>query len=319
MKRKQEIEEKDNYLTISKDCNLNCVFCSAKDRNFKQSDKEIMESIKLADDELQVGGWEPTLSKDVVRWVKNAKKRGVKSIILRTNAVLLAENVDLIRELVDAGVDQFNVNFPSHVSKVCDFITQTKGSYNKKIKALHNLVEIAGGDKVRVTFVINKLNYTTMPGYVRFMAKHFPSILCLGFNLVHVEGQVENRKYLVPKLSDISPYLIKAMQFCKKRNMVMVVDDIPLCFMNGFEDFAIYVWTLPNGDESYLPHTTHHKACNTCQLPSICPGVDNAYFKVHGDKELKASKKSAKLILKGIKDRRISSKPKKKKPIKLTV
>ncbi|MCG2726367.1 MAG: radical SAM protein [Elusimicrobia bacterium] len=319
MKRKQKIEESDNYLTISERCNLNCVFCSAKNRNIKQSDNEVMESIKLADDVLQVGGWEPTLSKDVVRWVKDAKKRGVKSIILRTNAVLLAQNVDLIRKLVDAGVDQFNVNFPSHISKVCDFITQTKGSYNKKVKALNNLIEIAGGDKVRVTFVINKLNYTTMPSYVRFIAKHFPSILCMGFNIVHVEGQVENRKYLVPKLSDISPYLIKAAQFCKKRDMLMVVDDVPLCFMNGFETLAIYVWTLPNGDKSYLPHAKHRKSCMSCKLSGICPGLDNAYFKIYGAKELKASDKSAEVILEEIRRRRTGAKTEKNKPIKLAV
>ncbi|MCK5583768.1 MAG: hypothetical protein KAI33_08260, partial [Elusimicrobiales bacterium] len=109
---------------------------------------------------------------------------------------------------------------------------------------------------------------------------------------------------LVPKLSDVYPYLAKAAAFCQKQRTNVIIDDIPLCFMNGFEEFAIYTWTLTRGDDSYLPHAKHHASCKTCRLSSICPGLDNAYFKIHGDKELKASKKSGKETLKEIEHRR---------------
>lgn len=293
----------ETYLTLTDKCNQNCVFCSAFNKSVKQDPCRIASNINREKISLNVGGWEPTLVPDLlVRWVRKASKSGIKEVIVRTNALVFAENKQLIQDVVDAGATTFSVNFPAHTEKLCDRITRTRGNHPRRLKAIRSLIEVAGGDMVRLTVVIHNLNYSILPEYARFVAREFPSISYIGLNMACVEGRVEDNPELVPKLTDVNSPLARMVKFCKEKGIKTVTDGIPLCFMDGFEDVSVDVSVEPErrgGDSS----STHHKQCKVCSLSKICAGLPNDYFKIYGAGELKSSTKSVRTILENFQKR----------------
>lgn len=295
----------DPILTISNRCNQNCIFCCTEQNQNKQSPREIEDDILSAKDTLLIGGWEPTLSKDLLHWVKMAKDRkGLKQIILRTNGVKLS-NPDLARSLIEAGVTLFHVNFPSHNEKLSDALTRSKGSFRKRFEGVKNILKFGGGNNVALVFVISKFSYPTMPQYASFVGREFPNVAYIEFNLVCQLGQAKIRNSMVPKYTQIQPYLAAAAGLCMSRRIRFVMDDIPLCFMDGFEHASIDAYNLSCGTNKDVAGTkARQKQCRKCSLSCLCAGPKVEYVALHGAGELKPSRKSPQPIIKAIQSER---------------
>ncbi len=286
----------DPILTISDRCNQDCVFCCTERDQLKQSPKEIREAILSAKDTLQIGGWEPTLSKDLLRWVTMAKSRGIKQIILRTNGVRLSDPT-LARSLVEAGVTLFHVNFPSHNEKLSDALTQSKGSFRKRVRGVKNVLNFGGRNNVALVFVITTLNYPTMAQYVNFAAREFPNAAYIEFNLVCQLGRAKVRKSLIPKYTQVQPHLAAAAKLCMHYRIKFIVDDIPLCFMDGFEHASIDAYNLARGIDTNIAKTkVRQEQCRKCSLSGLCAGPKTEYVALHGAGELKPATKSPRSI-----------------------
>lgn len=232
------------------------------------------------------------LSRKVYKWTAYAKEKKVKDIILVTNGFNL-EKPELVQKLLDAGITMFNVHLPAHNEKLFNLLTGTKGNFSRRIKAIKNLIRIAGPNRVRLTMVVNSVIYKYMGEYAKFIADNFRDILYIEVNMIKVLGYVKERLWLVPKLKSIKPHLLKMFKTLDKNQIKFLTDGFPLCYLNGFEHMSIDVFKLVHSkSELYLGEKNPAPPCVKCSLRKLCPGLRTDYSNLYGYSELKPSGKN---------------------------
>lgn len=287
--------ELEPVIHLTKACNHKCIFCSRRDDDPPETEEEIIRIIDTFKDTITFEGGEPTLCKDLTKWIKYAKEKNVKEIMLVTNGFSL-DDKDNVKKLLDAGVSIFNINFPSHIEKIYNLLTGSK-NYLKTIKAIHNIIEVAGWEKLRLTYVLNKVNYKYLKGYADFIKKNFEKLFYVEINMIKVLGKVRIRPYLVPKLTEMEKYLLDGFKQFKKLGITFIVDGIPLCYMKGFEDRNIDVFNILTGGKFSLKEKRKQEICMNCNIKEICPGPRIDYTILYGYHHLKP-----------IKDRKLTNK-----------
>lgn len=268
-------------------CNQKCLFCSnvPGSKGVKPGHSRLKEMLAAGADTLRIGFWEPTLSDELPELVRSARKAGFAKIQLRTNGVRLSDP-DFTSSLLEAGVTTFHLNFPSHLAGLSDHITQSKGSHERRIKGIRNIIRLGGGDKLCLLFVINSLNYATMEEYARFIAENFPGVLNVLFNMVCILGIVPKTLSLVPHFRQVEPHLAAAARVCRRSGLKYMIDDIPLCYMKGFESASVDSHILRSGQNIKIDKVKP-PACASCALTRECAGIRSQYLELYGAGELR--------------------------------
>lgn len=292
------MKKNEPIICITDACNQKCVFCSRGGYNPADTPARIKRLISTFKDSICVEGGEPSLSKNLLKWVAYAKAEGTRDIILVTNGYNL-EKTSYVEALLKAGVTMFNVQIPAHNAKLFDVLTRTKNNFGKRVAAVKNLAAVAGGGKVRLTFVVNSLTARYLPQYAGFIAANFPEILYIEINMIKVLGHVKKRTWLVPRLADIKPDLLKAFRVFDRNGVKFLTDGFPLCATPGYEDRSIDTFKLGHGKGAlYLGEKEQCGTCAKCTLRTICPGLRSDYLGLYGPAELKASRKDPSPIVK---------------------
>ncbi len=287
-------------VNLNKKCNQSCVFCGAEGVIKAQSMKAVNAAIKRAGGHLTIGGWEPTLHPRLAAIVARAKKAGVKNITLFTNAVLL-DDAAYVRQLISAGVRTFHINFPSHEEKLSDLLTGVPGSFRRRLAGVRNILTAPGRKYVSLVFVINSLNYKTMPAYARFVAQNFPGLVHVLFTAPCVMGRAAQKPSLVPRLAKIKPYLAAAQAAFLKNRVKCLVENVPLCLLPGAEHASFDARNaLMTGSAAALAKS-YRKECAGCSLRTLCPGLRDDYFRLYGSKELRPSKRRPEAVARAVK------------------
>lgn len=275
---------------INSACNQKCVFCLARYR------KTIFSALKLPalskGERLVISGGETTLSPDVFKILALTRKNKINNVELQTNAVTLAD-FDFCRKLFNSGVKEFNVNMPAHSEKLNDRITAAPGSFKKRLTGLKNLIRL--GAYIRLTFVINKFNYTRMRDYCYFVKHNLPQVKLLAFHFVQIEGAVKNNTALVPKFQKVRPYLLAACRYAQKARLNLITDNIPLCIFGGKKYFCFsvdYRKTKLRKNTAQAEKTLNLKknfilTCNKCVYKHKCGGIRSDYLELYGEGEFK--------------------------------
>jgi len=266
-------------------CNQKCLFCSNPPGNIPSAPDQMKKLLAAGADTLRIGLWEPTLSDKLPDLVRFARKSGFKNVLLRTNGVRLAD-LAFTRALLDAGVTTFHINFPSHLPALSDRITQSRGSYKKRLKGIENIIRLGGAQKLCILMVIISLNYKTMEGYTSFIARHFPGVLNILFDMVCILGLVPKRLSLVPRFKQVEPHLAAAARVCERSGMGFIVDDIPLCYMKGFEYASIDSYLLRNRVGMQIDKVKPPE-CAGCARSGECAGIRPQYLELYGAGELR--------------------------------
>lgn len=271
-------------LPITETCNLNCLFCSAKDRNAKINRDGIWQLINQAKDGLVITGGEPTLSPDLFWVIEEAKKKNL-FVELQTNGITLCYK-GLVSKLVKSGVDLFNINFPSHLPSINDKITQTKGLFKNKIKGIRNLQAV--GANIRLTCVVNALNYKYLEDYVVFVKQNFLKIKFIQFSFIKIMGNAKKNPKILITYEKVQPYLLKAFKKCQELNIDFITDHIPLCYLDDFVKYHIDYQKIIRGEkpEYSLKEKVKLKECSDCRLNSFCYGVRKDYLEFFGNKTM---------------------------------
>jgi uncharacterized radical SAM superfamily Fe-S cluster-containing enzyme len=108
---------------VTNRCNLNCGYCFAGD---SIEDEPPIETVKkwlsdLADTGrtfVQFSGGEPTLRDDLPEIVAHAKQRGFRYLQLNTNGLRLAEDIEYVKKLADAGLSFVFLQFDGKNNKI---------------------------------------------------------------------------------------------------------------------------------------------------------------------------------------------------------
>jgi len=284
-------KEIHTYIQINTTCNQRCVFCN---RPPETSTKQVfkLEGIKKRIKEISKNpevkriiftGGEPLLYprlSEVIGW---AKKYGFTTEI-QTNGTLLHTKIS---ELKKAGLNIINFAFHSHKKDVSNKLRGTKFGFEEIINNLRLADKM--DFQIHIIHVINSLNYQDLPQFIDFVNKLDLQKFWLNLSLVVPEGWAWENKWIVPRMRDVKPYLIKAMKRCKKYHYKFDISEIvPLCIVNGFEEHAIstlfkisrlkiiddYLTGKRSLDFTNPTSNYASKApqCQRCTLNNICAG-----------------------------------------------
>lgn len=267
-------------IPLLKSCNQRCLFCSAYGRD----DKFTLAGInKFIDAEAARGagavtlsGGETTFFPRLPEVVARARAKGLR-VELQTNGLTSAYPENAAR-LASLGVDLFNVNFPSHDEAVNDRLTGTSGTLGPRIRGVRNL--LAAGARVRLTHLVTELNYKALPEFVRFVRRELPGVAYIQFSYVKILGLAGKNAWLAPGYAQAAPWLVQALQACRRGRLKAMVDHIPPCWLGRFAPLSVdYIKLAGAGDLSAaLTEKKKLPACARCALGDRClgPRADHA-------------------------------------------
>lgn len=295
------MERDFGYLQITRKCNRDCVFCSnpyvEDELTFEEAKRQIDDYAKERVNEIIFTGGEPTLNDILPEIVKYCKSIGMACRII-TNAQKLAD-VQYAKNLADAGLNHVMISVYSHKKEIEEKLTKTEGSFEKTIKGVKNALRFI--DSVDINITINSLNVFHLHETIEFLVEKFPKIRHYVFNNLDPTGNALKNKWAVPKLVDIELGLHNALEFLKKNGKTFRVERVPLCYIQGFEEFSTETRKIAKKQQyrclflndagrelREIKNFYYSKAecCCACFLNEICAGLNERYSKLFGFDEL---------------------------------
>ena len=237
------------------------------------------------------GGGEPTTNPRFFDTVKELRGAGVKSFMLSTNAVALADKV--FCKKAAAEMDYFTVNFPSHLPDVYARATRSV-KFPLALRGLRNLKACGAAGRTRLFHIVSAANCAALPSFADWAAKNFPEAALVNLTFVRNAGRVNDSAAIVPRYSAAVPFIKLALAKFKLAGMKAVIQNFPLCQLAGFEGFSFEFHRWRRGDKVFedgVARPARCAACSRCSLKPACCGARADYARIHGLSELKSSTK----------------------------
>jgi MoaA/NifB/PqqE/SkfB family radical SAM enzyme len=309
-----------HYLNLNYVCNEHCVFCASnltnnlkgtgirKELTLQQVRAWIDERPPRRDDEVLLGGGEPTLHKDFFAIVQEFGAH-CKDIKLFTNALKLADE-SYARGTVAAGVTGFEIALFGATPATHDAITQRPNSFNQTITALKNLLGLR--ERRRLSIVVRLLVaqhcYTELPAIVRAVHRLAPGVDKFSLNRLILSERARASDAMV-SWSEAAAAINKAATLIRRYGYNLWFWPVPLCVFD--EDNASFVdaevrryirrgAVRPNfryldpvvasrKDVAQSPPLGARAApdvCQRCQYKLICGGVEDWHYTRFGTEGL---------------------------------
>ena len=288
-------------IKLSELCNERCGFCFQENTTRtikpKRTDIEVYKILifmkKTSYSMVQFTGGEPLIHKNaLIRYARFAKKIGIPHIYIQTNWTYLAD-MQVARQLYDAGVNMFQVSFHSVDKHIQDEIVWMPSAHEKTVQALKNLVEL--WVYLGVQIVITKKNFVHLSDTVRFLLGL--GILHMSLRFPTIDGSMrKSLNALLPSYTEIQESLSEALSLFKGfRWRYMYIVNVPPCIIPkhasniviGNNNFLLE----PDGKRSYYfdvkkQKNGFSKSCTMCSAREKCIGVEPEYSDIYGFWEL---------------------------------
>jgi MoaA/NifB/PqqE/SkfB family radical SAM enzyme len=288
-------------------CNNRCCFCiDSEKRDFavkstEEIKKEMANAYKRGSTYLELIGGETTIRPDAVSLVNFAKQLGFKTITMSTNGRMYSYP-DYAKKMIKAGLTDVIFSIHGHNEKLHDSLTQSPGSFKQLLAGLANFKKL-GFKNIGSNTTIVRPNYKFLPQIGRFIFNQ--GIRNSEFIFVDPTsgGAKTNFFELVPKISEIAPYVKKCLAIAKRQEVFhWTIRYVPLCY---FEDYLDQISELLEVKRFHTEHLAPDfqnydveksrakvgrikaKTCQKCRLNDICEGIWRDYVRHYGDKELK--------------------------------
>ncbi len=275
-------------------CNLYCEYCHNPPDGKRFSIEKIIDmisSFKPYAVSLE-GRGEPLVNNDIFKIIKEIRKKGVEYISISTNGVALNDFKFASKIVKEA--DFLIINFPSHIKEVYNKITRSV-KYDLAVRAFKNLADLNALYKVRIFHIITQKNYLYLGDFVDWIKKNnLGGISMLNFCYVRNKGRVKNNKDILPAYSSVSKAIKLALAKSKLYGFKAVIQNMPLCMIEGFEGFSFEFHRFRRGDpvfERGVELPVDVPPCRRCSLKPACCGARRDYIEVYGYSELKPSNK----------------------------
>lgn len=245
---------------VTNRCNLNCPICFATANGCGYDFHPDMETIRGMFKTIveyvnsprcvQLSGGEPTIRDDLPEIVKMAKDMGIEHIEVNTNAVRISKDIEYLKDLRDAGVDDFYMQFDGTDDEIY-MKTRGKPLFDVKKKAIENCKEVGGIGITLVVTVSPDINLDSVGEIIKFATENVPVVKGVHFQpIAHfgrypVEPKDENRVLL--------PDLVKAIEK-QTKGMLRADNFMPTSCSNVHCDLKSLSVVLPDG--SLFPLTT---------------------------------------------------------------
>lgn len=292
-------------LKLSYACNNNCIHCVITDqrervlgqRDFRSTaevGRELVEAASRGFRLVTFTGGEPTLRKDLPLLVRAARSLGL-TVGIQTNGRLLSDT-KVRSALCGMGV-RFVIAIHGPDAQTHDAITRVHGSFEQTSSAISALIR--EGERVTAKIVLSRLNMGSLPEFAVFLISL--GVKRVNFTFPHGLGNVR-RNYLavVPKYSELMPYLMKAFDVLDADSIAYATEAIPLCLLGDrwekaseivYKGVLSEVRQLDQGPRNWsMDRVTEGKSkpdrCKGCHQFSLCEGVWSEYIMYFGDREL---------------------------------
>lgn len=272
-------------------CNQDCVFCSANETSknvWAAPDamyRQIARAAKRGVSHISFSGGEPTLSPELVGYCKAARRLGIERIELITNGVLLNEN--RVRALVDAGLTRAFISLHAHEEALSRLATAKIGDFERTVRAIELFAE--SGIETKVNHVISALNYRHLTEFVEFCHSRFGKRVELSFAFVTPQFRALENIELMPRLSEVVPYLDRAMARALELGLSFTVgarQGIPPCFLGRFRAWSDVFRTANAAHSEDGIQKRHGPACKECRYRDHCLGLRHPYIDRYGFDEI---------------------------------
>ena len=296
---KQDIVE-EVYVDLGSACNSNCYFCAADstlniEPIWSRLNKRTLMALQAkGHTHLIITGGEVTIHQDLLELIHFAKHTGFEKIHLQTNGRRLSNPVYL-RELVDAGVDEFGMSMHGHTASLHDSVTLSPGSFVQTTKAIENLNFLFGA---RIPLAVNCV---ILPENARHLGEIVEYLIMLNVSTIklsylHGVGRARTllQKDLWPSKTQIQPFVLEAIQTAEqigKPSTSLAVEAIPFCLLPEKERYSsdlnitpVLVMSAETGVEKYHSGWDRVKGpqCKECKLEYRCLGPWKEYPKQFG-------------------------------------
>ncbi len=275
-------------VTPSYACNQRCVGCfsAVEGEGPVMSSRELgdalAEGLRQGARSLWVGGGEPTLRRELLGLVREARRMGYARVKLQTNAMMLAYE-DAVRRCREAGVTEVNVAIKGATAETHDALTQTPGAFELLVRALGHCQR--AGLALEGDVLLYRRNLAEIPAMVRT----FHGLGVRRFNLwsLHADRaapmEVE-RETFAPR--DVVPHLVAAMDaFPDAAPDFLTALHVPACVLPAKHRRARFnprdldlLVTNPGGhafrlEASPMEGGVYLDGCARCALRGDCNGL----------------------------------------------
>jgi radical SAM domain protein len=256
-----------------------------------------------------VSGGEPTLYKDLPEIFNYIHESGLKIGIL-SNSLRFADEI-FCRSFIDSvGCDfELTTAFHSHLAEEHDRITGIKGSFEKSLKGVYNLIN--AGVNVTIKHVINGISYKKLPEFVEWIYYAFPdSVSWVVCNMDLCGEALNNNALTAVSFDESKAYLEDALEIVmnfhrNERHRNVSVFNTPLCcidpyywsFLRKYEsEEYMSALLLPSVDINVVPRIKYDLKgdgganfipCQECHVKAICPGTWRQTAEYFGDSMFK--------------------------------
>jgi len=281
-------------------CNNNCLFCVQGPEKKKYGNKgteelkEIIRKAKKGCDTIVFTGGEPTIRKDLVELVAEAKKAGFRKIQIQSNGRMFVYE-QFCRDMVAAGANEFALALHGHTEELHDYLTGAK-SFRQLVVGIRTLKKL--GQDVITNTVVTKSNYRHLPDIAKVLIGL--RVDQIQFAFVHAVGAAGiNFDSVVPRMEMVAPYLKKAIDIGRMLDTRIMTEGVPFCLLEGYEksisetvmpDMKIFDQSMVVEDYRKM-RVTSDKAkgpkCAKCLYNAVCEGPWKEYPEAFGWDEFK--------------------------------
>lgn len=181
-------------LEVTYRCNMNCNICFA-DANAERFEPDLAQIEKMYMAALnsnrfcsiQISGGEPTVRDDLPEILRLGKRLGVVHLQVNTNGIRIAEDIEYLRALKDAGADLIYLQFDGVREDIYQY-TRGREILEIKRKAIANCEEVGIG-VLLVPVVIPGVNLDHLGEIIQFAKAHIPTIKGVHFQPISYFGR----------------------------------------------------------------------------------------------------------------------------------
>lgn len=272
-------------------CNQDCPFCSANETSANVLSPDVMfrriaRAARKGVRYLSFSGGEPTLSKDLVHYIRVASRLGIRDVELVTNGTLI-DGIDKVRPLKEAGLNRAFVSLHGHDELVSCRATSKVGDHARTVRAVDALV--SSRIDTELNHVISSINYPYLPRFAAFVADRWRRQVGVSFAFVTPQFRALEQAALVPRISDVMPYLRRAMRLMVERDVPFTVGSrqgIPPCFLGEFVAWSDVFHVSARARAEDEPQKTLGPRCGDCRFVRSCAGLWRPYAERYGFDEL---------------------------------
>jgi len=274
-------------------CNQDCTFCSANETsaNVWSDHDEMLRAIARAARRgiswLSFSGGEPTLSKHLVDYIDCATRLGISRREIVSNAVLL-DKPDKVRRLVDAGLTDAFISLHAHDESLSRQSTQKVGDFASTVAGINNLLD--AGVNTALNHVITARNYPYLEAYVEFVHRELGGRVKISFAFVTPQFKALDNIEVMPRLTDVMPYLKRAMYRAVELGQPFAVGSrqgIPFCFLDEFRAWSDGLKMANSAIAEDSPQKQRAALCDDCRFSDHCTGLWRPYVAKYGLDELR--------------------------------